>query len=159
MGLWYKNVPEIQKNGLESILLADWCEPNEKWTNACIEEKWTQILKVRELVTKAIEPLRADKKVGSSLEVSVYIETTNSKLTTYLTESAKDLSNIFITSQVFLNETPQNEVLNTFEEEGIKIQVANAIGEKCERCWKYRVLDKNSAHPTICEDCQNAICK
>ena len=153
----FSYVPEIQKNGLESILLADWCEPNEKWTNACIEEKWTQILKVRELVTKAIEPLRADKKVGSSLEVSVYIETTNSKLTTYLTESAKDLSNIFITSQVFLNETPQNEVLNTFEEEGIKIQVANAIGEKCERCWKYRVLDKNSAHPTICEDCQKAI--
>ena len=88
--------------------------------------------------------MRADKKVGSSLEVSVYVETSNSKLSAYLTESAKDLSNIFITSQVFLNEAPVGDVLNTYEEENIKIQVAKAIGEKCERCWKYRVLDKTS---------------
>jgi len=52
---------------------------------------------------------------------------------------------------------PENEVLNTFEEDGIKVQVTKALGEKCERCWKYRVLDKNSKHPTICEDCQKAI--
>ena len=45
------------------------------------------------------------------------------------------------------------------EEESIGIKVEIAKGEKCERCWKYRVLDKNSEHPTICEDCQKAICE
>ena len=153
----FSYVPEIQKCGLESILLADWCKGNENWLNNSIDEKWTEILKVREVVTKAIEPLRADKKVGSSLEVSVYIEASDNKIAEYLVQSEKDLSGIFITSQVFLNKKPEDEVLNTLEEDGIKVEVAKAIGEKCERCWKYRILDKNSAHPTICEDCQKAI--
>ncbi len=153
----FSYVPEIQRGGLESILLADWCEGNKKWLNSSIDEKWTEILKVREVVTKAIEPLRADKKVGSSLEVAVYIEAANAKVAQYLAESEKDLSGIFITSQAFLNTKPEGEVLNTLEEDGIKVQVAKALGEKCERCWKYRELDKNSKHPTICKDCQKAI--
>ncbi len=153
----FSYVPKKQKLGLESILLADWCKGNEKWLNPQIDEKWTEILRVREVVTKAIEPLRADKKVGSSLEVSVHVSSTNNKITSYLKESEKDLAGIFITSQVFLNKPTPNEILNTLEEDGIKVEVAKAQGEKCERCWKYRILDKNSKHPTICEDCQKAI--
>ena len=142
---------------MESILLSDWCKTNDKWVNNEIEEKWTEILKVRELVTRAIEPLRADKKVGSSLEVAVYLSVENDNLKNYLKSSEKVLSDIFITSQAFISENPENEVLNTFEEDGIKVQVTKALGEKCERCWKYRVLDKNSKYPTICDDCQKAI--
>ncbi|MCQ2957349.1 MAG: hypothetical protein MJ180_00435, partial [Candidatus Gastranaerophilales bacterium] len=104
-----------------------------------------------------IEPLRADKKVGSSLEVAVYLSVENEKIANYLKSSEKDLSDIFITSQAFIDGTPEKEVLNTFEEDGIKVQVTKALGEKCERCWKYRILDKNSKHPTICDDCQEAI--
>ena len=40
----FKNTPEIQKQGLKSILLADWCVTNSKWVNTEIEEKWTEIL-------------------------------------------------------------------------------------------------------------------
>ncbi len=153
----FSYVPEMQRNSLESILLSDWCKTNAKWVNPEIETKWTEILKVREIVTKAIEPLRAEKKVGSSLEVAVYLSVENQKLAEYLKSSEKGLSDIFITSQAFIEQKPENEVLNTLEEDGIKVQVTKALGEKCERCWKYRVLNKNSEHPTICEDCQKAI--
>jgi len=150
-------VPEIQKNGLESILLSDWCVVNDKWFNSEIETKWSRILKVREVVTKAIEPLRAEKKVGSSLEVAVYIQTADKELYDYLKSSENVLSDTFITSQAFLDEEPVNDILNTFEEDGIAVRVTKALGEKCERCWKYRILDANSEHPTICSGCQEAI--
>ena len=150
-------VPETQKGGLESILLADWCVTNSKWVNAAIEEKWTQILKVREVVTKAIEPLRADKQVGSSLEVAVYLNIADEKLSQYLKDSEKVLSDIFITSQAFIGTEPEKEVLNTLEEDGITVNVTKALGEKCERCWKYRVLGNNLQHPTLCDDCVEAV--
>ena len=150
-------VPETQSVGLESILLSDWCVPNAKWVNPEIEEKWTKILKVREVVTKAIEPLRADKKVGSSLEVAVYLNVSDEKLAKYLTDSEKVLSDIFITSQAFIGKEPEKEVLNTLDEDGINVRVTKALGEKCERCWKYRVLGNNSDHPTLCDDCAEAV--
>lgn len=58
----WQNVPEVQRGGLISILLSDWPVVNEKWNNPQLEEDFTKILKSREVVSRAIEPLRADKK-------------------------------------------------------------------------------------------------
>lgn len=58
----WQNVPEVQRGGLVSILLSDWPVVNEKWNNPELEADFTKILKSREVVSRAIEPLRADKK-------------------------------------------------------------------------------------------------
>ena len=150
----WMNTPEAQKDGLGSILLSNWPTVKEKWHNEALEEEFTQILKVREIVTKAIEPLRAEKKIGSSLETAVYIISDNSNL---LKKYEKELCNIFITSQAFIvNEKPA-DVMNEYTEDGYSIYVTKAIGEKCERCWKYRPLGKVEGYETICEDCYNAV--
>ena len=150
----WMNTPEAQKDGLGSILLSNWPTVKEKWHNEALEEEFTQILKVREIVTKAIEPLRAEKKIGSSLETAVYIVSDNSNL---LKKYEKELCNIFITSQAFIvNEKPA-DVMNEYTEDGYSIYVTKAIGEKCERCWKYRPLGKVEGYETICEDCYNAV--
>lgn len=150
----WQNTPETQKDGLESILLSKWPEVKPEWNNSELEEEFTQILKAREIVTKAIEPLRAEKKIGSSLETAVYIISDKAEL---LKKYEKELCNIFITSQAFIvNEKPQ-EVMNEYEEEGYKVYVTKAIGEKCERCWKYRPLGNHAGHETICDDCYEAI--
>ncbi len=150
----WQNTPETQKDGLESILLSKWPEVKPEWNNSELEEEFTQILKAREIVTKAIEPLRAEKKIGSSLETAVYIISDKAEL---LKKYEKELCNIFITSQAFIvNEKPE-EVMNEYEEEGYKVYVTKAIGEKCERCWKYRPLGNHAGHETICDDCYEAI--
>ena len=150
----FQNMPENQRQGLESALLLTWVEYKKEWENPQLEEDFTKILKLREIVTKAIEPLRADKKVGSSLEVAVYI---SGEDTTLAKKYESELANIFIVSQAFVEETPSNEVLNTYEEEGYKVKVTKAIGEKCERCWKYRPLGNHEGHSTICDECYEAI--
>ncbi len=150
----WKNTPEQQKGGLESILLSDWPKVNPAWNNPQLEAEFSQILKLREIVTKAIEPLRADKKIGSSLETAVYIVSENQEL---LKKYEKELCNIFITSQAFAVKEKPQEVLNSYSEDGYDVYVTKAQGEKCERCWKYRPLGVVEGYETICEDCYNAI--
>lgn len=150
----WQNTPEMQRGGLESILLADWVEVNETWNNNQLEEDFTKILKTREVVTRAIEPLRAEKKVGSSLEVAVYVKSDDSEI---LKANAKDLADIFITSQAYVADEAPAEVLNEYTENGITVWVTKAEGEKCERCWKFRKLGEHAGHETICSDCYDAV--
>ena len=150
----WQNTPEMQRGGLESILLADWVEVNKTWNNNQLEEDFTKILKTREVVTRAIEPLRAEKKVGSSLEVAVYVKSDDSEI---LKANAKDLADIFITSQAYVADEAPAEVLNEYTENGITVWVTKAEGEKCERCWKFRKLGEHAGHETICSDCYDAV--
>ncbi len=153
----WQNIVEGQKQGLESILLSDWPKSNPCWDNAILEEDFSKILKTREIVTKAIEPLRADKKVGSSLEVAVYIKNTDDNIKSVLEANKEELCNIFITSQAFLASDKPSETLSEYQEEDFTVWVTEAIGEKCERCWKYRKLGEQKDHETICSECFEAI--
>ena len=146
----WQNIPEVQRGGLISILLSDWPVANEKWNNVQLEEDFTKILKSREVVSRAIEPLRADKKVGSSLEVAVYVKADDD---TVLKANSADLADIYIVSQATLATDAPSEVLKEYSEEGYTVWVTKAKGEKCTRCWKYRELNEEG----ICPDCADAI--
>ena len=150
----WQNMPEKQRGGIKSVLLTDWPNTNVKWVNAKLESEFTKILKLREIVTKAIEPLRADKVIGSSLEVAVYVQGGDAEL---LNKYAPELANIFITSQAELTQSAPEKVLNKFEEDDYTIYVTHAHGEKCERCWKYRKLINIGPQGSICQDCISAI--
>lgn len=152
----WQNVVECQKGGLESILLSDWVKVNPRWEDAGLEEDFSKILKAREIVTKAIEPLRADKKVGSSLEVAVYVKATGEAMQV-LSANAAELNNIFITSQALLCDEAPEEALSEYSEDEFTVWVTQAHGEKCERCWKYRKLGEQAGHETICSECYEAI--
>ena len=119
-----------------------------------MEEDITKILKTREVVTRAIEPLRADKKVGSSLEVAVCVKSDDNSI---LQQNEKELADIFITSQAFVTEEKPSEILNEYTEDGVTVWVTKPEGEKCERCWKYRKLGEHQGYETICSDCYDAV--
>ena len=146
----WMSVPECQRGGLISILLSEWPKTNSEWKNDKLEEEFTQILKAREIVSRAIEPLRADKKVGSSLEVAVYV---NAKDTSVLKANEDELCNIFITSQAYVTDEKPSDVLNEYQEDDFTVWVTKAQGEKCARCWKFRTLNADG----ICEECMEAI--
>lgn len=146
----WMSVPECQKDGLESILLSSWPAARPKWNNAKLEEDFSKILKAREVVSRAIEPLRADKKVGSSLEVAVTVSVKDNEI---LKANESELSNIFITSQAYINDEKPENVLNEYKEDDYTVWVTAAKGEKCARCWKFRNLNDDS----ICDECLEAI--
>ncbi|MBR6723165.1 isoleucine--tRNA ligase [bacterium] len=146
----WQNIPECQRSGLISILLADWPVVNAKWNAPEIEADFSKILKSREVVSRAIEPLRAEKKVGSSLEVAVWVKAEDDSV---LQANAKDLADIYIVSQATLSQTAPEDVLNEYSEDGYTVWVAKAQGEKCVRCWKYRSVNADG----VCQDCLDAI--
>ena len=120
--------------------------------NEELEEEFTELLQVRESVSKAIEPLRSgeEKIIGSSLEARVEIVTKNPEL---LNKYSDILADFFIVSQAECVSEFSDGALNTLDVENCKIAIFKAKGEKCQRCWKYRELNENG----ICEDCAEAI--
>ena len=151
----WQNMPDMHKNGLISVLLTNWPTIHSTWTNEALEKDFSKILEAREVVTRAIEPLRAEKKVGSSLEVAVFVKSENNS--EILKANQDDLCDIFITSQAYITEEKPNDILNEYSEEGYTVWVTKAEGEKCERCWKYRKLGEHQGYETICSDCYDAI--
>ncbi len=148
----WQNTPICQRQGLESVLLTPWAKQNPKWNSEELEKEFSELLHVREIVTRAIEPLRnnENKIIGSSLEASVYITGGDTSL---LQKYKDDLKDIFIVSQVYIEEEPDTEILNTYEQDDVRVDVIRAKGQKCARCWKYRKLNEDG----ICADCAEAI--
>ena len=153
----WQNTPECQKDGMISILLSDWPKAKTEWENEELDSEFSKLLKVREIVTKAIEPLRnsENKVVGSSLEADVLIECgANAAIDeAMLKKYEKDLKDLFIVSHAYVSAHAGFNSINEYEEDGIKVSVQKAEGEKCQRCWKYRNLDKDG----VCDDCKKAI--
>jgi isoleucyl-tRNA synthetase len=133
-------------------LLSDWPAINPQWDNEQLEKDFAELLKAREVVSRAIEPLRnsEEKIIGSSLEACIYISASNELL---LKKYEDDLKDLFIVSQVYIDKNPTNTVLSELEADGYSVKVLKAQGEKCPRCWKYRKLGTQG----ICKECTEAI--
>ena len=158
--IWLHVLP-AQKGELESILLASWPEVKTEFLNEKIESAWNEILMLRELITRAIEPVRAEKVIRSSLEAAVFIRINNRPDLEEILEAVKDeLASVFITSQaeVLKDDSVPEKILNKYEEGAFLIYVTEASGKKCDRCWKFsETVGKEREHETICSGCLSAI--
>ena len=104
--------------------------------------KWARIREIRDAVNKDIEALRADGKVGSSLQAEVTLEV-DAQDHALLASLKDDIKYIFITSAIIL-----------VAGNAYKTSVKASSNTKCERCWHYvDDVGNNSEHPTICGRC------
>ena len=138
----------------ESVLLCDWAKAKPEWENEALDEEFSKLLKTREIVSRAIEPLRSNepKTIGSSLEADIIITSDDREKTALLKKYSKLLGDLYIVSHVYTEEQ-NDEILNEYTADDYTVKVIKAKGEKCARCWKYRELNENG----ICEDCREAI--
>ena len=104
--------------------------------------KWHRIRELRDAVNKDIEALRADGKVGSSLQANVMLQV-NADDHAVLASLGDDLKFVFITSAIELIASDATSVSTTA-----------STATKCERCWHYRDdVGSDTDHPTICGRC------
>jgi isoleucyl-tRNA synthetase len=123
----------------ESVHLTLFPEVPAAWRDDALAEVWAKIRAERSVVTGAIEEMRRNKTVGSSLQTVAVISPAGRDLL----GDAAGWADVCITSGAVFEETP-GAVL--------------AGGEKCERCW--RVLPEVGAqakHPTLCIRCCEAV--
>lgn len=110
--------------------------------DAALLAKWARIRELRDAVNKDIETLRADGKVGSSLQANVVLEVP-AEDHALLAGLGEDLKFVFITSAI---EVAAASAVST--------RVTPSSDAKCERCWHYRAdVGHDPAHPTICGRC------
>ncbi|MFZ3160405.1 MAG: class I tRNA ligase family protein, partial [Rhodoferax sp.] len=104
--------------------------------------KWARIRELRDAVNKEIEVLRADGKLGSSLQANITL-TVGPEDHALLASLGQDLKFVFITS-----------AMDLLAADTLAIQVSASTDTKCERCWHYRDdVGTDSAHPTLCVRC------
>jgi isoleucyl-tRNA synthetase len=118
--------------------------------------RWERLLAVRERVLAEIEPLRKDKRIGSSLQAKVVLTPAAGDLE-FLKQYEKLLPMLFIVSEVELDSGAARTAAAPEESKpGIAIQTANGV--KCLRCWRYvPAVSKDPAWEGLCDRCQDAL--
>jgi len=142
----------------KSVFLADWPEVKENYYDEELTDKWDNLLSIRKDVSKALELARADKKIGNSLEAGVELKGASESQKELLESELGQLADLFIVSQVELNEDLKEEKSHKGEESSVLVKVREAEGEKCSRCWKYdESVGEHEGHEDICDRCASVI--
>ncbi|WP_310469205.1 isoleucine--tRNA ligase [Sphingomonas sp.] len=111
-----------------SVHLLEWPEVADSTAD---DGKWEKLRALRTQVTEAIEPLRRDKVIGSSLEAEVTLPQA---------DIAPDLAELFIVSSV---------------RPGDALTVTKTDKKKCGRCW--RLLPEVVEDGDLCDRCEGVV--
>jgi isoleucyl-tRNA synthetase len=111
-------------NDNKSIHLTKFLKFPKNFENENLNQKWLELIKIRNVCNISIEEKRASKEIGSSLEASLKIN-----LDKKLNELSKDIdfSELCITSSA---------EVSYLENSKTKVQTTKAEGSKCQVCWK-----------------------
>ncbi|STZ77008.1 isoleucine--tRNA ligase [Bergeriella denitrificans] len=132
----------------DSVLFHTWHEfpPINEKAEAELLKKWAAVREVREAVTAAIEPLRTDKTVGSSLQAEVSI-TAPAEQAAYLKTLGDELRFTLLVSKAAVGEG-----------DTLSVTAHASSGEKCERCWHYTDdIGSVAGHDTVCARCADNV--
>ncbi|MDH3644737.1 MAG: isoleucine--tRNA ligase, partial [Gammaproteobacteria bacterium] len=141
----------------ESVLLTTWYED---WPETALDahgmdaEFWSVVIVVRQEVSRRLEVLRGDGRIGSNLdaEVTIYADADYAEP---LTKLGDELRFLLITSDAQV--APVGEADGSAESttcDGVKVAVSVAEHEKCIRCWHRRPdVGADPDHPEICRRC------
>ena len=134
----------------DSVFLNEWYEGlSAGYTNDSIET-------ARELaphIRKAMEQMRSDKVIGSSLdaEVDIYCDENTHQS---LAQLGDELRFVFITSYARIHPLSEAPADALEVSDNIRIQVAKSEHQKCVRCWHHRAdIGENNEHPELCGRC------
>ncbi len=129
--VWQSRFPSDE----ESVHFLEWPEIDHHWINAHLDEKWTELRSQREQVNEAIEPLRREKIVRSSLEADV-------TMGQVLAVGDVDFAEVAIVARVTMGE-------------GDGISVRPSEWHKCGRCW--RLLPEVTEDGALCGRCDAVV--
>lgn len=122
--VWGTRYPDAQ-----SVHLAEWPEIPDVPAD---DGSWSKLRELRTQVTEAIEPLRRDKVIGSSLQAVVTVPE--------LAASPDALAELFIVSSV---------------KAGNALRVDETDNHKCGRCWRY--LPEVKEDGELCARCEDVL--
>ena len=124
--------------------------------------KWDTVIRMRNDVNAVLETARADKKIGKALEACVTLHAGDDAAASALVETmGLNLAELFIVSQCVVSNAAPAEGSVTGQGTafpGLTVEVAEAQGAKCERCWmQSTTVGADADHPTLCARCAQVV--
>jgi isoleucyl-tRNA synthetase len=149
----WKYIPGVE---LLSVQLAEMPKADAGLYDQALEAKWDRFLDVRDEVLKALEEARQSKVIGNSLGAAVHLYP-NAE-TAELLGALDQLDQLFIVSQVHVHKPGEAAPEGALRGKHLDVQVVQAEGEKCERCWIVTPeVGHSKEHPTLCVRCNSVV--
>ena len=127
MSFTTEEIHQLISKNIKSIHLEKFLTFPDKFKNEQLTERWSQLIKIRDVCNISIEEKRANKEIGSSLEAELKIKL-NEKYKDII--SKIDLSELCIVSKTQINFDEGSDIL---------VETKKALGDKCPVCWKISV--------------------
>ncbi len=150
-------IPKGEKQNEQSVFLLTWYKDLfESRNKALSNDDWKLIIDIRAAVSKQMEQLRNDKKIGSSLdaEVIIYCDKQNKAI---LDKLEDELRFVLICSYAHtepLEQKTDSTLPAQLSQGDAFIEVYASNYPKCTRCWHHRDdVGQNSKHPELCGRC------
>jgi len=127
----------------ESVFLDQWHTLPEVAGEVELTARWTRLRELRGLATKRLEALRAEGRLGSSLqgELTFYADGADHEL---LASLGDDLRFVLITSSARVEKAAGEP----------RVEATASGHGKCGRCWHYRAdAGADPQHPGLCGRC------
>ena len=139
------------------VFTAEWYDGLFAYSNADIDSSlWDVMQQVRTMVTRALEGLRQDGKIGSGLDADVTIHV-EQDLLGRLQAIGDELRFVMITSSASLAplDAGDSEDLNTLADGSrYRISAKPSDHQKCVRCWHHRAdVGQHATHSELCGRC------
>ena len=135
---------------------------NKPFTDYALDEKamekWSTVEKLRDDVNVVLEAARAEKKIGKALEAHVALHAGDDAASAALVQvMGLNLAELFIVSDCQVS-TGSPDSASTMGKgtnfPGLTVEVSEAKGAKCERCWMHSpTVGADADHPTLCARC------
>ena len=137
-----EHAPDIFKKDLEDIFDIVY-KPLPEVESLVNEEL---LIKARENFFEAIDQLKKDKVIRTTLELAIVGD-----LDIFNLKNKKDLEDWFGVSEVL--EDSSSELLAQFSIDNKSFKIVKASGHKCPRCWRYVSKEED----TLCNRCKEVI--
>ncbi len=138
-----------------SVMLSTWHDLPGAGTRPSVD--WSQVIQVRDAVSRELESLRRDKQIGSNLQAGVELFASD-RLHKILEVLGDELRFVLITSEARLRRADDADHSAKMVEGALAGELSVAIEpvahQKCQRCWHYlEDVGQDPAHPEICGRC------
>jgi isoleucyl-tRNA synthetase len=144
----------------DSVFLSLFPESEPAWEDEGLDNRYRELLKIRDLVNKAIEEMKQSKAIGNSLEAEIIIFCQDEETVHFLRSFGPALDDLFIVSGTSVEKTAEMYPGSVTDERvpGVAVKVSRTDSEKCERCWKYTPdVGSFGDHPTLCLRCRDVL--
>lgn len=145
----WNHLPAVTANGPRegNVLFATWYDglaalPDDAPLSA---DDFKRLLALREQMSKVLEPMRAEGKIGAALDAEIALRCGVADQN-WLSPFVDELRFLFISGDVYMS---SNDAASEIE-----VIAIPSTKPKCGRCWHHREdVGTHAVHPTLCGRC------